>query len=63
MTAPTLEHADYCKARPGEDGPRVESYPIAVYGPDGTRQVGSIRCVRCVECGNASYDGVMRGRN
>ncbi len=63
MTTLTLEHAAYCKARPGEDGPRVETYGIPTYGPDGTRQVGSIRCVRCTECGNASYDGVMRERN
>ncbi len=63
MTAPTLEHADYCKPRAGEDAPRVETYGVPTYTQDGTRQVGSIRCARCIECGNASYDGVMRERH
>ncbi len=60
MTVPTLEHAGYCKARPGEDAPRVESYGIPTYSQDGATQVGSIRCLRCIECGNATYDGVQR---
>ncbi len=63
MTTTTLEHAAFCLPRAGEDWPRVETYGIPTYSQDGTRQVGSIRCQRCVECGNASYDGVMRERH
>ncbi|MDP9459580.1 MAG: hypothetical protein M3Q22_04750 [Actinomycetota bacterium] len=63
MTTTTLEHSAYCLPRPGEDGPRVESYGVATYNRDGTAQVGSMRVVRCVECGNATYDGVQRERN
>jgi hypothetical protein len=63
MTAPTLEHAEYCKPRPGEDSPRVESYLIPRYSDDGKTQTGNTRCLRCIECGNASYDGVMRERH
>ncbi len=64
MTALTLaEHAPYCTPRPGEDGPRMELEHIPVYGRDGKTQVGSTRRVRCIECGNASYDGVLKERN
>jgi hypothetical protein len=64
MTALTLaEHAPYCTPRPGEDGPRMETYGAPVYSADGKTQIGSTRVVRCVECANASYDGVLKERN
>ncbi len=63
MTTTTLEHAVFCKPGRGEDGPRVESYGVPTYSQDGTKQVGTIRVERCVECGNAIYDGVQRERN
>lgn len=63
MTAPadTLEHEDFCQPRPGLDAPRLEAYPGARYQADGMPGGGSVHCVRCLECGVISYDGVQRG--
>ena len=60
-TTPTIpRHADYCLPRPGEDAPRMESYRAPKYGPDGLVPAGSVEVVRCLECGFATYDGVLR---
>ena len=56
----TIEHADYCLPRPGEDAPRIERYVIPTYNAEGTARVGGITAERCVECGNTVYDGVKR---
>jgi hypothetical protein len=61
MTLTTnLRHADFCLPRPGHDAPRIESYRAAKTAPDGITPAGSISVVRCLECGNATYDGVQR---
>ncbi len=58
-TAAAPVHADFCLPRPGEDAPRIEAYPASRYDEQGL-VVGTVRVVRCVECGNATYDGVQR---
>ena len=60
MTTTTFEHQPFCQPRPGEDAPRMERYSIARYGQDGTTRMGDVLCIRCAECGNATYDGVKR---
>jgi hypothetical protein len=61
MTATTQpNHAEYCLPRPGEDAPRIETYRSPKYAQDGITPAGSVLTVRCVECGNATYDGVQR---
>jgi hypothetical protein len=52
-------HTDFCRPRPGEEQPRIERYRVPWYGNNGDR-VGSVQVQRCVECGNATYDGVLR---
>lgn len=59
-TATAHPHAEYCMPRPGADGPRIESWRAPKTGPDGA-PTGSVQVVRCVECGEATYDGVRRG--
>jgi hypothetical protein len=61
MTTSTAHpHDSICLPRPGEDEPRIERYVIPTYSPDGTSRVGGTTVERCVECGNATYDGVLR---
>jgi hypothetical protein len=60
MTTTAHPHDDFCLPRPGEDEPRIETYPVPRYGEDGKPQVGAVLVRRCVECGNATYDGVLR---
>lgn len=57
--ATALEHLYFCTPRPGEDGPRIEAYTSPRYSQDGISQIGAVRCVRCLECGVTSYDGVQ----
>ena len=56
---PTFEHAHFCTPRPEADAPRMEAYDITKYDPAGVQQVGAVHCVRCMECGRATYDGVL----
>ncbi len=44
-TTTDLDHAEYCLPRPGNDLPRVETFP---YSRDDGRVA---RITRCVECG------------
>ncbi len=61
MTTDTaLVHADFCTPRPGEDRPRIERYHAPRYGEDGLTPLGSVLVGRCLECGAASYDGLLR---
>ncbi len=60
-TPSALLHERFCLPRPGASAPRIEVYDAARYGEDGITQVGVIRVTRCIECGNATYDGVARG--
>lgn len=62
MTTSTLEHASFCRPRPGYDAPRIESYRATRYADDGN-PAGNTLVVRCQECGNATYDGVQKTRN
>ncbi len=58
MTATTnLAHADFCLPRPGEDAPRIERYTAPRYNQDGSRVVAVVAIERCLECGNATYNG------
>jgi hypothetical protein len=54
-----IPHAPFCLPRPGEDAPRQETYRLPRYSDEG-HAIGSVRVDRCVECGNATYDGVQR---
>ena len=60
MITTTFEHQKWCLPRPGEDAPRMERYSIPRYGDDGKMKVADVLCLRCMECGNATYDGVKR---
>jgi hypothetical protein len=55
-----LRHAEFCLPRPGLDQPRVEQYRAPKTAPDGITPAGGVSVVRCLECGNATYDGVQR---
>ncbi len=57
----TLQHEDFCLPRPGQLAPRIEPYSVPRYSSDGLAVAGSVWCVRCIECGVSSYDGVQRG--
>lgn len=64
MTAPVdnLTHEEFCQPQPqpGLDAPRLEAYPAPTYQADGMPGGRTVRCVRCLECGVISYDGVQR---
>ena len=60
-SSPTIpRHADFCLPRPGEEAPRIEVDRLPKYGPDGIAPAGFAQRVRCLECGFATYDGVLR---
>ena len=52
---PELRHEDFCLPRPGEEAPRVESYPYTADDPATGRSVVTHRVTRCQECGAANY--------
>ncbi len=61
MTTTTAHpHADWCQPRPDEDAPRMETDRVATYSHDGSRVVGAVVRVRCLECAEATYDGIHR---
>ncbi len=57
-TAATFEHAEYCLPRPDADAARMEKYGSPRYNEQG-QVVGVVTVLRCIECGNASYNGVQ----
>ncbi len=57
-TTAAFEHAEFCLPRPGEDAPRMEKYGSPRYSEQG-QVVGVVTVLRCIECGNASYNGVQ----
>ncbi|MDP9417229.1 MAG: hypothetical protein M3P48_05210 [Actinomycetota bacterium] len=59
MPTDTLDHAYYCMPQPGQTAPRLEEYDIVKYADDGASKVGTVHCVRCMECSAISYDGVQ----
>ena len=56
-TPPSFKHEEFCLPRPGEDGPRMETYRQPKYAADGITQAGTVEVCRCIECGAACYDG------
>jgi hypothetical protein len=60
MITTNLKHAEFCLPRPGLDEPRIEQYPAPKYAPDGITPAGSVTVTRCLECGEATYDGQRR---
>ncbi len=57
-TTATFEHAAYCLPRPGADAARMETYGSPRYNEQG-QVVAVVTVLRCIECGNASYNGVQ----
>ncbi len=55
-TTPELEHEKYCLPRPGEGGPRIESFRA-----ERTDQEGNVTSrplvIRCLECGSQVVQG------
>lgn len=51
-----IRHEEFCLPRPGEDGPRVESYSHLGDDPTTGRSRPIARVTRCLECGATHYD-------
>lgn len=56
QSKPSVRHEDFCLPRPGEEGPRVESYPYLADDPATNRSRVVARVTRCVECGATTYE-------
>ena len=56
-TTDNIRHADWCRSRPGETDPRIESYLAERTGEDGIAVIGRAEIVRCLECAERTIDG------
>lgn len=50
-----VRHEEFCKPRPGESEPRVETYPYIGDDASTGRSRPTHDITRCVECGAANY--------
>lgn len=55
-TTAKVRHEDFCLPRPGESGPRVESYVHLGDDPKTGRSTPTHDVTRCIECGATKYD-------
>lgn len=51
-----IRHEEFCLPRPGEDGPRVESYSYLGDDLKSGRSRPVAQVTRCIECGATYYD-------
>lgn len=51
-----IRHEEFCLPRPGEDGPRVESYSYLADDPKSGRSQPTAQVTRCIECGATHYE-------
>jgi len=51
-----IRHEEFCLPRPGEDGPRVESYSYLEDDLKSGRSRPVAQVTRCIECGATQYD-------
>lgn len=54
--AEKIRHEEFCTPRPGNDGPRIESYDHLVDDLESGRSRPAFKVTRCMECGAAYYD-------
>lgn len=50
-----VRHEEFCKPRPGEKEPRMETYLHMGDDPASGRSAPTHNVTRCLECGAASY--------
>lgn len=52
---PQVSHEYFCKPRPENKEPRIESFLAAQVGANGVETGRMVRVTRCLECGAARY--------
>lgn len=53
--ADKVRHEEFCLPRPGEQEPRMETYPHMGDDPETGRSAPTHDVTRCLECGAATY--------
>jgi hypothetical protein len=53
-----IRHEEWCQPRPGESGPRLESFKAYSDDPASGRSRVTHLCRRCMDCGAASYEQI-----
>jgi len=51
-----IRHEEFCLPRPGEDEPRLETYPYLADDLATGRARPVAQVTRCIECGATHYD-------